>query len=107
VPQFILDNWIINRSLSLERKRVPLNIICTQPRRISAVGVAERVASERIEYVGDTIGYHIHLESRLSSRTRVIFCTVGILLQRLVANFSLSDVTHVIIDEVHERSADR
>jgi len=107
VPQFILDNWIINRSSSLERKRASLNVICTQPRRISAVGVAERVAAERIEYIGNTIGYHIHLESRLSSRTRVIFCTLGILLQKLVANSALSDVTHVIVDEVHERSADR
>ncbi|EZA52393.1 Putative ATP-dependent RNA helicase DHX57 [Ooceraea biroi] len=106
VPQYILDNWLINRSISLEKKKSCLNIICTQPRRISAVGVAERVAAERIEHIGDTIGYHIRLERRVSSKTRVTFWTLGILLQKLMANNTLSGVTHVIVDEVHERNAD-
>ncbi|XP_034189503.2 putative ATP-dependent RNA helicase DHX57 isoform X1 [Osmia lignaria lignaria] len=102
VPQFLLDNWILNRSKSKEH----INIICTQPRRISAVGVAERVASERDEQIGDTIGYQIRLESKISSKTRLTFCTIGILLQRLSVNPELSDVTHIIVDEVHERSAE-
>ena len=45
VPQYILDH-------NLGRKIVP-NIICTQPRRISAIGVAERVAEERDEKIGE------------------------------------------------------
>lgn len=107
MPQFILDDWIFNRSLTSEQKKLCLNIICTQPRRISAIGVAERVAAERLECVGETIGYHIRLENRTSSKTRVTFCTLGILLQKLISNTDLSGVTHVIVDEVHERSADR
>lgn len=102
VPQFLLDDWILNRSESKEH----VNIICTQPRRISAIGVAERVAAERDERIGNTIGYQIRLESKLSSRTRLTFCTIGILLQRLSANPELADVTHVVVDEVHERSAE-
>jgi len=39
-------------------------IVCTQPRRISAVSMAERVAAERGESVGHTVGYQIRLESR-------------------------------------------
>ncbi|XP_043255278.1 putative ATP-dependent RNA helicase DHX57 [Colletes gigas] len=102
VPQFLLDDWILNRSESKEH----VNIICTQPRRISAVRVADRVAAERDERIGDTIGYQIRLESKMSNKTRLTFCTTGILLQRLSVNPDLTDVTHVIVDEVHERSAE-
>ena len=96
VPQYILDN-------SLNKGQVPV-IVCTQPRRISAIGVAERVAQERDEKIGNLIGYQIRLESKTSSLTRLLFCTTGILLRRLESDPELSDVTHVIIDEVHERS---
>lgn len=104
VPQFILDDWIMNRSQSEDKPHI--NILCTQPRRISAIGVAERVAAERDENVGNTVGYQIRLESKMSSKTRLTFCTMGILLQRLSGDLELSDVTHVIVDEVHERSAE-
>lgn len=79
-------------------------IVCTQPRRISAIGVAERVAQERDEKIGNLVGYQIRLESKTSSWTRLLFCTTGILLRRLESDSELNDVTHVIIDEVHERS---
>lgn len=57
VPQFILDS-----SLEGPSNKVA-NIICTQPRRIAAISVAERVAKERTERVGITVGYQIRLES--------------------------------------------
>lgn len=98
IPQFILDDWIQNFNGQ------HVEIICTQPRRISAIGVAERVAEERIENVGNTIGYQIRLESKISSNTRLTFCTTGILLCRLEIDSTLSNVSHVIVDEVHERS---
>lgn len=103
VPQFLLDDWIINRS---ESNKEHVEIICTQPRRISAIGVADRVAAERDERVGNTVGYQIRLESKVSSSTRLTFCTTGILLQRFSGDPQLSSVTHVIVDEVHERSAE-
>lgn len=78
--------------------------VCTQPRRISAIGVAERVAAERVERIGNVVGYQIRLESKMSSSTRLLFCTTGILLRRLESDPDLTDVTHVIVDEVHERS---
>lgn len=84
-----------------------VEIVCTQPRRISAIGVAERVAAERDEKIGNTVGYQIRLESKVSNYTRLIFCTTGILLQRLSSDPQLKNVTHIIIDEVHERSAER
>lgn len=103
VPQFILDEWIN----SYGTKENHIEVICTQPRRISAIGVAERVADERVEKIGDTVGYQIRLESKTSSSTRLTFCTTGILLRRLEGEPTLPNVTHIIVDEVHERSEER
>lgn len=56
VAQFILDHYINNKKGSI------CKIICTQPRRISAIAVAERVAEERAEKLGNSVGYQIRLE---------------------------------------------
>ncbi|XP_064002332.1 putative ATP-dependent RNA helicase DHX57 [Pogoniulus pusillus] len=98
IPQFILDASLQGPPSSVA------NIICTQPRRISAISVAERVAKERTERVGLTVGYQIRLESVKSSATRLLYCTTGVLLRRLEADLTLQGVTHVIVDEVHERT---
>ena len=100
VPQFIYDDAVSGGNGS------HCNIICTQPRRISAMAVAERVASERTERVGATVGYSIRLEAKTSTATRILFCTTGILLRRLSEDPELEDppVSHLIVDEVHERS---
>ncbi|XP_074435207.1 putative ATP-dependent RNA helicase DHX57 [Larus michahellis] len=98
IPQFILD-----ASLQGSPSRVA-NIICTQPRRISAISVAERVAKERTERIGHTVGYQIRLESVKSSATRLLYCTTGVLLRRLEGDLTLQGITHVIVDEVHERT---
>ena len=56
VPQMILEEaWGAARGA---------RIMCTQPRRISAVSVAERIAQERGEKIGDSVGYTIRLESK-------------------------------------------
>ncbi|KAL6097396.1 ythdc2 [Pungitius sinensis] len=96
IPQFLLDEC--------SRNGDPCRIFCTQPRRLAAIAVAERVAAERGESVGQTVGYHIRLESRVSPKTLLTFCTSGVLLRTLMAgDASLKTVTHVIVDEVHER----
>ena len=96
VPQFILEHFCDTKQ--------PVRILCTQPRRIAAMSVAERVASERGETLGGTTGYQIRLENRTSSKTLLTFCTTGILLRTLMYEDSnLEKVTHLIIDEVHER----
>ncbi|XP_023013378.1 putative ATP-dependent RNA helicase DHX57 [Leptinotarsa decemlineata] len=100
VPQFILDEWMTNYNENNDH----IEIVCTQPRRISAIGVAERVADERIDRIGNTVGYQIRLESKISSSTRLTFCTTGILLRRLEGEPTLPNVTHIVVDEVHERS---
>ena len=98
VPQFLLDDAIDHG------RGGAVSIICTQPRRISAIGVATRVAAERGEPLGQTVGYQIRLESVRSHRTRLLFCTTGVLLRRLHSDHDLDGVSHVVVDEVHERS---
>ncbi|KAK6359691.1 hypothetical protein TWF696_000833 [Orbilia brochopaga] len=98
--QFILDDFI-EREIGTAAR-----IICTQPRRISAIGLAERVSAERCSTVGGEVGYAIRGESKVGADTRIIFMTTGVLLRRLHDGDGLSDVSHVFIDEVHERSLD-
>uniref|UniRef100_A0AAY4BF79 RNA helicase n=1 Tax=Denticeps clupeoides TaxID=299321 RepID=A0AAY4BF79_9TELE len=96
LPQFLLDDC--------SRNGIPCRIFCTQPRRLASITVAERVAAERGESIGQTVGYQIRLESRVSPKTLLTFCTCGVLLRTLMAgDCALSTVTHVIMDEVHER----
>ncbi|XP_033644979.1 ATP-dependent DNA/RNA helicase DHX36-like [Asterias rubens] len=100
VPQFILDHHLENGTGSMCR------VICTQPRRISAITVAERVASERAEPCGNgsSTGYQIRLEARLPRQQGcILYCTNGILLKWLDSDPLLQSVSHVVLDEVHER----
>lgn len=106
-PQFILDDYFEKLQQTTKDKKAkiePIQIICTQPRRLSAIGVAERVAAERCEKIGSVVGYQIRLENKISKATRLTFCTTGILLRRLQSDPNLANVSHIIIDEVHERS---
>ncbi|XP_058070140.1 DExH-box ATP-dependent RNA helicase DExH1 isoform X3 [Magnolia sinica] len=97
LPQFILDEEISCL------RGAECNIICTQPRRISAISVAARVSSERGENLGETVGYQIRLEAKRSKETRLLFCTTGVLLRQLVQEPDLAGVSHLIVDEIHER----
>ncbi|PWY88986.1 DEAD/DEAH box helicase [Aspergillus heteromorphus CBS 117.55] len=107
--QFLLDD-LIKKDLG-----AVANIICTQPRRISALGLADRVSDERCASVGDEVGYIIRGESKAKpGTTKITFVTTGVLLRRMQSGSgpdgnvasSLADVTHVVVDEVHERSLD-
>lgn len=111
VPQFILDE-------AIEAGRgSECNIVVTQPRRVSAIGVASRVAVERGEELdgkkkavapGSLVGYAIRGERRASRECRLLFTTTGVLLRRLGAggDTDLKGISHVVVDEVHERNVD-
>ncbi|KOC61958.1 putative ATP-dependent RNA helicase spindle-E [Habropoda laboriosa] len=98
VPQFILD--------SCYKKRVPCNIIVTQPRRIAAISITRRVCQERKWEVGSLVGYQVGLIKHTSRDTRLTYCTTGVLLHKLINSKNMLDYTHVILDEVHERDQD-
>ncbi|SNX86353.1 probable Putative DEAH-box ATP-dependent helicase UM11114 [Melanopsichium pennsylvanicum] len=111
VPQYILDEAIEAGTGS------ECNIVVTQPRRVSAIGVASRVAVERGEDLdgkkkpvasGSLVGYAIRGERRASRECRLLFTTTGLLLRRLGAggDTDLRGISHVVVDEVHERNVD-
>jgi len=87
-------------------------IYCTEPRRISAISLAQRVSEEMGERKGDVgtsrslVGYAIRLESQTTANTRLVYATVGIVLRMLERADGLSEITHLVLDEVHERSID-
>ncbi|KAK0162976.1 hypothetical protein PV327_006700 [Microctonus hyperodae] len=99
VPQFIMDDF------AARGRATDCNMIVSQPRRISAISLAERIASERSEQVGDIVGYQVRLAQELpNTPAGILFCTSGILLRKLQFNPTLDGCTHVIIDEAHERT---
>ncbi|KMQ87455.1 atp-dependent rna helicase dhx30 [Lasius niger] len=101
VPQFIMDNFARSGNAT------DCNILISQPRRISAISLADRIAHERGEKVGDVVGFQVRLEQVLPKELGgILFCTTGILLRKLQSNPSLEGCSHVILDEAHERHID-
>ncbi|KAJ3802281.1 P-loop containing nucleoside triphosphate hydrolase protein [Lentinula aff. detonsa] len=98
LPQFILD------SLIKSNNGTSASILVTQPRRLSAIGVATRVSAERLD--DGSVAYAIRGKSNQSAKTKLLFCTTGVVLRRLSVGDRLEEVTHIVVDEVHERSVD-
>ncbi|XP_038646834.1 ATP-dependent RNA helicase DHX29 isoform X1 [Scyliorhinus canicula] len=102
IPQFLLQDLLLSEATKC-------NIICTQPRRISAVSLATRVCEELGCEEGpggknSLCGYQIRMETKVGETSRLLYCTTGVLLRKMQQDAYLSSVTHVIVDEVHERS---
>jgi HrpA-like RNA helicase len=109
IPQLILDHWIDKGKGAL------CNVLCTQPRRIAAISVAQRVANERGQGLGESVGYQVRFDAKFPEKHgSITFCTTGIFLKRMQSalvgtsssQMSLDDVTHIVVDEVHERDVD-
>ena len=75
-----------------------------EPRRLATRLAAARVAEERGEAIGETVGYQIRFEERAGPRTRIRFVTEGVLGRRLVSEPELPGIGTVVLDEFHERS---
>lgn len=100
LPQMLFEE-LIHRNRGSE-----FSMIVTQPRRLAAIAIAENVAYQfGEETVGRSIGYRIRSDAKppSSSLGGLLFCTTGILMRKLSYNPDLTGVTHVIVDEVHER----
>ncbi|TMW63167.1 hypothetical protein Poli38472_002108 [Pythium oligandrum] len=103
VPQYLLEDVLVSQEIGAH-----CQIVCTQPRRLAAISLAERVSYELGETTtgqGDSLcGFQIRLESRMSRNTRLLFCTTGILMRKLQDPSTLEEeLSHIIVDEVHER----
>ena len=91
-------------AMELGRGKNGSRIACTQPRRLAAVTVAERVADELKSPVGGIIGYQHRFARRVSEETRVKFMTDGVLLAETRSDPLLRAYDTIIVDEAHERS---
>lgn len=92
VPQFILD-------LNPEKC-----IGCTQPRRVAAMSVSERVSEEMDVTLGEEVGYTIRFDDMSSDKTRIKYLTDGMLLREAMSDPMLHNYSVIIIDEAHERT---
>ncbi|KAL7069492.1 putative pre-mRNA-processing protein 8 [Cryptosporidium serpentis] len=79
-------------------------IACTQPRRVAAMSVANRVAKEMNCRLGSKVGYTIRFEDCTNEDTKIKYMTDGILLREFLSNPDLSGYSCLLIDEAHERS---
>lgn len=94
LPLELLDeSWLHNKK-----------VILLEPRRLAAKSVAQRMASLRNENVGNTVGYRVRFETRVSDGTKLEVVTEGILTRMIQSDNALEDVGLVIFDEFHERS---
>ena len=93
VPLALLDEpWLAGRT-----------ILMLEPRRLAARAAAARMSTLRNETVGETVGYRIRFDAKVSKATRIEVLTEGILTRRLQSDSALEGVGLVIFDEFHER----
>eukprot|EP01104_Vermistella_antarctica_P018572 TRINITY_DN6932_c0_g1_i1.p1 TRINITY_DN6932_c0_g1~~TRINITY_DN6932_c0_g1_i1.p1 ORF type:complete len:804 (+),score=148.17 TRINITY_DN6932_c0_g1_i1:64-2412(+) len=76
----------------------------TQPRRIAAISVAQRVAFEMGYNVGEEVGYAVRFDDTTSRKTRLKYMTDGLLLREAMLDSKLSRYSVIILDEAHERT---
>lgn len=94
VPQFLVDSEELNGC----------SIAVTQPRRVSAISLADRVAYERNCKTGSYVGYSVRFDTKASSKTNIKYVTDGMLLREILADPELKQYNVVILDEIHERT---
>lgn len=95
LPQFLYEQGWHSKGL----------IGITQPRRISAITLANRVSEEMGDITGDgVVGVSVRFFSKCSENSKIKYMTEGILLREMLANPLLSEYSVIIIDEAHERS---
>lgn len=96
IPQYVLYDDLPQRE--------GLMVACTQPRRVAAMSVAQRVADELDVQLGQEVGYTIRFEDVTSNRTVLKYMTDGMLLREAMNDHTLSRYSCIILDEAHERT---
>ncbi|KAH7341759.1 P-loop containing nucleoside triphosphate hydrolase protein [Rhizoctonia solani] len=94
VPQFLLESGITSGGM----------IAVTQPRKVAAISLANRVSTEQGTSVGGTVGYAVRFDEKAGPDTRIKYLTDGMLVRELLSDPSLSRYSIVIVDEAHERT---
>nr|CAD2137680.1 unnamed protein product [Meloidogyne enterolobii] len=100
IPQWCLD-YAREKGVMMGKKYM---VACTQPRRVAAMSVANRVADELDVQLGQEVGYSIRFEDCVSDRTILKYCTDGMLLREAMNNPLLEQYEVILLDEAHERT---
>ncbi|KAH0538319.1 hypothetical protein FGG08_005093 [Glutinoglossum americanum] len=115
VPQFLVnESWCRPQKVRIKTKGNTENvtvggcIAITEPRRVAAISLARRVATEMGTPLGSAspasqVGYSVRFDNSTSPNTRIKFLTEGMLLQEMLRDPWLRQYSAVIVDEVHER----
>jgi len=96
IPQFVLFDDLPHFNGKM--------VACTQPRRVAAMSVAQRVANEMDVPLGDEVGFSIRFEDKTSSKTILKYMTDGMLLREAMHDRDLTRYSCIILDEAHERT---
>lgn len=99
VPQFLYESGFGNEGSG----DYPGMIGITQPRRVAAVSMANRVGNELGDH-GNKVAYQIRFDSTIKDDTKIKFMTDGVLLREMMRDFKLTKYSSIIIDEAHERN---
>ncbi|XP_074615545.1 putative pre-mRNA-splicing factor ATP-dependent RNA helicase PRP1 [Acropora palmata] len=94
IPQWCLETRVDKRKC----------VACTQPRRVAAMSVAQRVADELDVMIGQEVGYTIRFEDCTSPRTILKYMTDGMLLREAMTDPLLDRYAVILLDEAHERT---
>ncbi|KAH8871253.1 Pre-mRNA-splicing factor ATP-dependent RNA helicase DHX15 [Schistosoma japonicum] len=97
IPQWCLE-WVTGRYPTKKA------VACTQPRRVAAMSVAQRVSEEMDVELGQEVGYSIRFEDCTSSRTVMKYMTDGMLLREGMSDPLLETYGVILLDEAHERT---
>lgn len=98
IPQWCLE-WVRTRYAGTKK-----GVACTQPRRVAAMSVAQRVSEELDVQLGNEVGYSIRFEDCTSSRTLLKYMTDGMLLREAMSDPLLEAYGMILLDEAHERT---
>lgn len=79
-------------------------IACTQPRRVAAISVAQRVANEMDVQLGTHVGYSVRFDDRSGPNTRLKYLTDGMLMREAMTDPDFSAYSVIVLDEAHERT---
>ena len=90
--------------LSLLQSSLQGKILLMQPRRVVVRNLADYLARQLNENVGETVGYRIKGESKISSATRLEIITEGVLTRMIQQDPELAGIAAIVFDEFHERS---
>ncbi|KAJ4380451.1 DEAH-box ATP-dependent RNA helicase prp43 [Didymella sp. IMI 355093] len=96
IPQFVLYDDLPQLSGQM--------VACTQPRRVAAMSVAQRVADEMDVTLGEEVGYTIRFDDKTGPNTIMKYMTDGMLLREAMHDNNLSRYSTIILDEAHERT---